>query len=59
MSNLLLLLLFIFGGVALIAVLARRFGGPADPQRTARLARWIYPLVGVLLLLTVLDYYLF
>lgn len=59
MGDLLLILLFIFGGVALIALLAKRFAGEPDPARTARLARWIYPLVGVLLLLSVLDYYLF
>jgi len=58
-NALLLLLLFIFGGVALIALLTRRFGATADPRRSARLARWIYPLVGLLLVLALLDHYLF
>ena len=59
MNNLLLLLLLIFAGVALMVVLGERFAKPADPQRLARLRRWLLPLVGVALVLSVLDFYLF
>ncbi len=59
MTNLLLILLFIFAGVALIAVITERFAQPVDNERTARLARWLWPLVGLMLLLSLLDYYLF
>lgn len=59
MSTLVLLLLFVFAGVALMVVLGERFAKPADPEKMARLSRWIYPLVGVSILLALLDYYVF
>ncbi len=58
MTNLVMLLLAIFAGVALLAWLLGRFGGEADPARTQRIARWIYPLVGLSLLLSMLQYFL-
>jgi peptidoglycan biosynthesis protein MviN/MurJ (putative lipid II flippase) len=59
MSNLLVLLLLIFAGVGLMVVLGERFAKPADQQQAARLSRWLWPLVGLMLLLSLLDYYLF
>ncbi len=59
MSNLFILLALIFGGVALMVILGERFARPADPEQTARLSRWLWPLVGLMLLLSLLDYYLF
>jgi hypothetical protein len=47
----------IFGGVALMVVLGERFAKPADPQRTAQLQRWLIPLVGLMLVLSLLDYH--
>ena len=58
MNNLLLLLLFIFAGVALMVILGERFAQPADPQKMRKLQRWLFPLGGVMLLLSLLDYYL-
>ncbi len=58
MSNLLLLLLLIFGGVALMVFLGQRFAEPADAKRMAQLSRWLMPLVGVSLVLSLLKYYL-
>ncbi len=58
MSDLLLILLLIFGGVALMVVLGERFAKPADPEKTALLRRWLWPLVGLMLVLSLLDYYL-
>tara|TARA_B110000977_G_scaffold158958_1_gene202663 strand:+ start:897 stop:1061 length:165 start_codon:yes stop_codon:yes gene_type:complete len=54
----LLILLLIFGGVALMVALGERFTKPLDPQRLARLQRWLIPLVGLALVLRLLDYYL-
>lgn len=58
MGDLLLILLLIFGGVALMVVLGERFARPADPARLALLRRWLWPLVGLMLLLSLLEYYL-
>jgi hypothetical protein len=58
MNNLLLILLLIFGGVTLMVVLGERFARPVDPARMQRIRRWLMPLVGVMLLLSLLDFYL-
>jgi len=57
MNNLLLILMFVFGGVALMVVLGEKFGKPADPQRMRQLQRWILPLVGLSLVLSLAKYY--
>ena len=57
MNNVMLILLLIFGGVALMVVLGERFAKPADPQRMRQLRRWLMPLVGVMLLLSLIDFY--
>lgn len=57
MSNLFLLLLMIFAGVALMVVLGERFARPADPARMNQLRRWLIPLVGLMLVLSLADYY--
>ena len=56
--NLLVLLLLIFGGVAVIAVVSKRFSRPANSERTQKLQRWLMPLVGVMLVLSLLNYYI-
>ena len=58
MNNLLLLLLFVFGGVALMVVLGERFAKPADPERMNQLRRWLIPLVGLSLVLSLINYYI-
>jgi hypothetical protein len=58
MNNLLLLLLMIFGGVALMVLLGERFAKPADPERLAQLRRWLIPLVGLMLVLSLVDHYI-
>ena len=58
MNTLLLVLLLIFGGVALMVVLGERFAQPADPQRLRQLQRWLLPLVGLLLVLSLVDHYM-
>ena len=58
MNDLLLLLLLIFGGVALMVVLGERFAKPIEPERMRRQSRWIYPLVGVMLVHSLVRYYL-
>jgi len=58
MGNLLLILLFVFGGVALMVVLGEKFGSPIEPEKAQRLQRWIFPLVGLMLVLSLLKFYL-
>jgi peptidoglycan biosynthesis protein MviN/MurJ (putative lipid II flippase) len=58
LSNLLLVLLAIFAGVALMVVLGERFAAPADSRRMQQLRRWLIPLVGLMLLLSLVDYYI-
>jgi hypothetical protein len=58
MNNLLLILLFVFGGVALMVVLGERFGKPADTQRMQQLRRWLLPLVGLTLVLSLFQHYM-
>lgn len=58
MGNLLILLACIFGGVALMVFITGKFAAPADEEKALRLRRWIYPLVGVLLVLQALQYFL-
>lgn len=57
MNTLVMILLFIFGGVALMVVLGEKFAKPADPEQTARISRWIMPLVGLSLVLGIARYY--
>lgn len=58
MNNLLLILLFIFVGVALMVFLGERFASEPDPRQLARLRRWLVPLVGLMLVLSLFKYYL-
>jgi len=58
MSTLLLLLLCIFAGVALMVIIGERFGSRPDPEKMRRLQRWLIPLVGLMLVLSLLDFYL-
>jgi len=58
MDTLILLLLFIFGGVALMVVLGERFAKPADPGRMRQLQRWLIPLVGLMLVLSLVNSYI-
>jgi hypothetical protein len=58
MGNLLLILLVIFVGVGLMVVLGERFGGSPDPRRMQQLRRWLIPLVGLMLVLSLVKYYL-
>ncbi|NND68295.1 MAG: hypothetical protein HKN19_11965 [Halioglobus sp.] len=58
MNNLFLLLLAIFGGVALMVVVGERVLKPMEPEAMAKLSRWIYPLVGLALVISIARYYL-
>ena len=57
MNNLMLILLLVFAGVALMVVLGERFAKPADPEQMQKISRWIMPLVGLALMLSLLKYY--
>jgi len=56
--TLFLLLLFIFGGVALMVVLGEKFARPMEPEKLRRLARWIIPLVAVSIVIQLILYWL-
>ncbi len=58
MNNLVMVLVLIFGGVALMVVLGERFAKPADPERVRQLSRWLIPLVGLMLVLSAANHYL-
>ena len=58
MDTLLILLLFIFAGVALMVGLGERFAKPMDPEKMRKLSRWILPLVGLALVLQLVRHWL-
>ncbi len=57
MNTLFFLLLFIFGGVALMVVLGERFAKPMEPEQVQKLSRWIMPLVALSLVISLLNYF--
>ena len=57
MNTLLLLLLFIFGGVALMVVLGEKFSKPMEPEKLRQITRWILPLVGLSILIRMIQYW--
>ena len=57
MNTLFMLLLFIFGGVALMVVLGERFGKPMEPEKLQRVTRWIIPLVALAIVIQMFRYY--
>lgn len=57
MSNLLVLLAVLFGAVALMVVLGERFARPMPAERMQRIQRWLLPLVGLMLLLSIANHY--
>ncbi len=40
-----------------MVILGERFGKPADPEKLRGLQRWFMPLVGLMLILSLLRYY--
>lgn len=58
MSDLLLILVGIFGGIALLSFVLERIAKPMEPEQMQRISRWIYPLVGLSIVLAGLRYYL-
>lgn len=40
-----------------MVVLGDRFGKPEDPEKMARIQRWIMPLVGLMLVLSAAKYF--
>ncbi|MCX2972240.1 hypothetical protein EYC87_01395 [Halieaceae bacterium IMCC8485] len=58
MTNLFLLLLAIFGGIAVLSLVLQRFASPMEPDKVNRISRWIYPLVGLALVLATARYLL-
>jgi hypothetical protein len=57
LDTLIIILLFIFGGVALMVVLGERFAKPMEPDKMRRLSRWIMPLVALAIVLQMVNYF--
>ena len=57
MQNLFIVLFCIFAAVALLVVITQKSGVATDAETTAKLQRWIAPLVGLLLVLSALKYF--
>lgn len=58
MNTLFMLLLFIFGGVALMVVLGERFAKPMEPEKLRKVTRWLWPLMVIAIVLQMLRYWL-
>jgi hypothetical protein len=58
MNTLFMLLLFIFGGVALMVVLGEKFAKPMEPEKLQKITRWILPLVGIAIVVQMIRYWL-
>lgn len=52
------LLLALFVAIALMVKLGERYARTPDAAQLARLRRWLLPLVGLMLVLSLLDFYL-
>lgn len=57
MNNLLLILVLVFAGVALMVALGERFASPLDPEKMRKVQRWILPLVGLSIVISLARYY--
>ena len=57
MNNLILILLLIFGGVALMVVLGGKFAKPMEPEKMQKLSRWIMPLVIISIIIQLIYVY--
>jgi len=58
MANLVIVLLFIFGGVALMVMLGQRYAKPMEPEQEAKLARWFLILAGLAIVVGLIEYVL-
>lgn len=57
MNNLIVILLLIFGGVALMVVLGGKFAKPMEPDKMHKLSRWIMPLVIISIIIQMIYVY--
>lgn len=57
--NLLIILAVLFIGLLILVPLLERFGGSLDREQVRKLSRWIFPLLALLLLIRIFDYYFF
>lgn len=58
MNTLLMLLLFIFGGVALMVIIGERHAKPMDSEKLPRITRWILPLVFLAIVIRMIQYFM-
>jgi cadmium resistance protein CadD (predicted permease) len=58
MDTLILLLLFIFAGVALMVVLGKKFAKPVESEKLHKFTRWIIPLVALSIIIQMFRYWM-
>jgi cadmium resistance protein CadD (predicted permease) len=58
MNTLILLLLFIFAGVALMVVLGEKFAKPIESEKLQKISRWILPLVALSIIIQMFIYWM-
>ncbi len=52
-----MILVGIFGGVALMVVLVEKFAKPMEPEKLNKIARWVLPLAALAIVLQALNHY--
>jgi len=50
-------MLAVFAGLVVMVTVLERFASPVSPQRMRQLQRWLIPLVGLMLVLSLVDFY--
>jgi hypothetical protein len=57
LSDFILIMLAVFAGLVVMVTVLERFASPVSPQRMRQLQRWLIPLVGLMLVLSLVDFY--
>ena len=56
MSNLMLILLCLGIALVLFVYLTERFAAPMPPEKLAKISQWIWPLVGLMIVIQLFRY---
>lgn len=58
MDNLFKLLFFLAIAIVVMVLVLERFGKPVDAEQQAKLSRWILPLCAILVIASMIKYYM-